>query len=252
MDLGLKGKKAVITGASRGIGRAIAEQLADEGVDLAICARNQEGVQAAATELRRKNVGVHAQAVDVGDGEAFKAWITLAADQLGGVDIFISNTSGSAAQGEQGWYANFEVDMMGAVRGVEQLMPYLERSDAGSIVFISTTAAIETFGQPGGYGALKAALLNYMNALSQALAPKGIRCNAVSPGPTYFEGGPWAMIKERMPAFYESTMKGFPAGEFGSAEGVARVVAFLASPAASLLTGVNIVADNGYTKRVNF
>jgi 3-oxoacyl-[acyl-carrier protein] reductase len=253
MDLGLQGKRAVITGASRGIGRAIAAQLAAEGCDLAICARGEQVLQATAAELRSAyGVGVHAQSVDVGKGEDYKAWLRRAADHLGGVDIFVSNTSAGAGQGEQSWYASFEIDMLGAVRGVETLLPFLERSEAGSILFISTTAALEMFNAPNAYGAMKAALINYANALSQALAPKGIRVNTISPGPIYFEGGPWAMIKERIPAFYEQTLRQIPAGRFGTPEEVARAAAFLVSPAASLITGANLVADNGFTKRVQF
>lgn len=254
MDLGLKGKKAIVTGGSRGIGHAIAQAFAAEGADVAICARNAEGLQSAADALRANGGNVFTKAVDVADGEAFKAFIGEAAAALGGIDIFVSNTSGMApgASSEQLWRQMFEVDMLGAVRGVEACLPHLEQSEAGSIVFISTTAALETFFSPPPYGALKAALINYANGLSQSLAPKGIRCNVVSPGPIYFEGGSWAMIKQHMPAVYESTVKATPAGRLGTPEEVARLVAFLASPAASLLTGVNVVADNGYTKRVNF
>ena len=168
------------------------------------------------------------------------------------MDIFISNTSGGNAPGEQGWRNNFEVDLMGAVRGVELLQPHLERSDSASVVFISTTAALEMFIAPGPYGALKAALINYASALSQALAVKGIRVNTVSPGPIYFEGGTWQMVEKSYPALYASTLGQIPAGRFGTPEEVARVVAFLASPAASLVTGINLVTDNGFTKRVQF
>lgn len=252
MDLGLRGKRAVVTGASRGIGRAIAEVLAAEGVHLGICARTPEGLNRAAEELRRHGVTVAAEAVDVGKRDEFVAWIGRMGEQLGGIDIFVSNTSGGAAPGEQGFVQNFEVDMLGAVRGFEAARPFLEKSEAPAVVFISTTAAIETFGQPNGYGAMKAALINYANALSQAHGAKGIRVNTVSPGPIYFEGGPWAMIRQGMPQFYEATVKQHPAGRMGTPEEVARAVAFLASPAASWITGVNLVVDGGFTKRVDF
>jgi NAD(P)-dependent dehydrogenase (short-subunit alcohol dehydrogenase family) len=252
MDLGLKGKRALVTGASRGIGRAIAEVLAAEGADLGICARGPEGLQQAAEALRTHGVRVFAEAADVGNREAYIGWIGRAAEELGGVDIFVSNTSGGAAPGEAGFRQNFEVDMLGAVRGFEAALPHLERSDAPAVIFISTTAAVETFGQPNGYGAMKAALINYANGLSQAYAAKGIRVNVVSPGPIFFEGGPWDMIKRGMPAFYEATLKQQPMGRMGTPEEVARVVAFLASPAASWVTGVNLVVDGGFTKRVAF
>ena len=252
MDLGLSGKRAVVTGASRGIGRAIAEALADEGCALAICARNEDGLGEAAERLRAKGVAVAASALDVGDGDALKAWVARAADELGGLDVFVSNTSAGSGQGEESWYRSFEVDLMGLVRGVEAATPHLERSDAGSVVVVGTTAAVETFRGPNSYGAVKAALLNYASALSQSLAPKGIRCNTVSPGPVYFEGGSWERIKTTTPPFYDQTLAAIPQGRMGTPEEVARVVAFVASPAASLVTGANLVADGGFTKRVDF
>lgn len=252
MDLGLKGKRAVITGASRGIGRSIAECLASEGTSLAICARGAEGVEAAKKELEKKGVTVFAKAVDVANGEALKAFIAESAAALGGLDILISNVSASAGQGEAGWKANFEIDLMGTVRACEAALPHLAKSGAGSIVVIGTTAAVETFGVPGGYGALKAALVNYASGLAHAVAKQNVRVNLVSPGPVYFAGGAWEMIQKAMPPFYEATLKACPQGRMGTPEEVARTVAFVASPAASLITGVNLVTDGGFTKRVNF
>lgn len=252
MDLGLKGRRAVITGASRGIGRHIAATLAAEGVDLAICARGEPGVDAAKKELERAGVRVFAKAVDVGDGAALRGFIEESAQALGGLDILVSNVSASAGQGEAAWRANFEVDLMGTVRACEAALPHLAKSDAGSIVVIGTTAAIETFGAPGGYGALKAALVNYASGLAHAVAKQNVRVNVVSPGPVYFEGGAWAMIQKAVPAFYEATLKACPQGRMGTPEEVARAVAFLASPAASLITGENLITDGGFTKRVAF
>ncbi len=252
MDLGLKGRRAVVTGASRGIGRRIAETLAAEGVNLAVCARGEPGVESARKELERAGVKVFAKAVDVANADALRAFIDESAQSLGGIDILVSNVSASAGQGEAGWRANFEVDLMGTVRACEAALPHLAKSGVGSIVVIGTTAAVETFGAPGGYGALKAALVNYASGLAHALAKQKIRVNVVSPGPVYFEGGAWAMIEKAMPAFYEATLKACPQGRMGTPEEVARTVAFLASPAASLVTGVNLVTDGGFTKRVNF
>ena len=252
MDLGLKGRRAVVTGASRGIGRRIAETLAAEGVNLAVCARGEPGVEGARKELERAGVKVFAKAVDVANADALRAFVDESAQSLGGIDILVSNVSASAGQGEAGWRANFEVDLMGTVRACEAALPHLAKSGVGSIVVIGTTAAVETFGAPGGYGALKAALVNYASGLAHALAKQKIRVNVVSPGPVYFEGGAWAMIEKAMPAFYEATLKACPQGRMGTPEEVARAVAFLASPAASLITGVNLVTDGGFTKRVDF
>jgi NAD(P)-dependent dehydrogenase (short-subunit alcohol dehydrogenase family) len=252
MDLGLKGRRAVVTGASRGIGRRIAETLAAEGANLAICARNEAGIEGARKELERSGVKVFAKAVDVGNADALRAFIGESAQSLGGIDILVSNVSASAGQGEAAWRANFEVDLMGTVRACEAALPHLAKSGVGSIVVIGTTAAVETFGAPGGYGALKAALVNYASGLAHAVAKQNVRVNVVSPGPVYFEGGAWAMIEKAMPPFFEATLKASPQGRLGTPEEVARAVAFLASPAASLITGVNLVTDGGFTKRVNF
>lgn len=251
MDLGLSGKKAVITGATRGIGRAIANLLADEGVSLAICSRNQEEVDSAVTALSARGVKVTGAVVDVADKASYQAWITSAAEELGGIDIFIPNVSaGGGDMSEQGWENNFNVDLLGTTRGIEAAMPFLEKSAAASIVIISSTAGVETFMGPAPYNAIKGALIVHSKQLSQALAPAGIRVNCVSPGPVFIEGGAWDFIKNNMAELYDSTLAQIPQGRMGSAEEIANSVAFLASPAASLITGVNLVADGGFTKRV--
>jgi 3-oxoacyl-[acyl-carrier protein] reductase len=184
MDLGLSGKKAIITGSTKGIGRAIANLLADEGVDLAICARNQEEVNTAISELSAKGVNVVGAAVDVADKAAYQAWIVSAGEELGGIDIFVPNVSaGGGAAGDDAWKANLEIDLLGTTRGVEAAMPFLEKSSAGSIVIISSTAGVETFMGAQPYNAIKGALIIHGKQLSQDLAPKGIRVNCVSPGP---------------------------------------------------------------------
>ena len=165
MDLNLKGKKAIISGASRGIGRAIAETLAAEGVDLAICARKEKPLEEAAEQLRSKGVKVLAKSVDIKDGDALKAWIKESAEELSGLDILVCNPSSGNGGGEAGWKANFEVDLMGTVRSVDAAVPFLAKSEAGSIVFIASTAAIETFMNPSPYNAIKAALTCHASGL---------------------------------------------------------------------------------------
>ena len=252
MDLGLKGKKALVTGATRGIGRAIAETLAGEGVDLAICSRTQEAVDAVKKELEAKGVRVYAQAADVGDGDALKGFIAKSIEALGGLDILVSNPSGGNGTDEAAWRANFEVDVLGAVRSVEAAQEALEASDAASITFIGTTAAVETFMGPTSYNAMKAALVTHANGLSQSLGSKGIRVNTVSPGPIFIEGGSWDRIKQGRPAMYEAALADHPGGQMGEAQDVANAVVFLSSPAAKHVTGVHLIVDGGYTKRVNF
>lgn len=251
MDLGLSGKKAVITGSTKGIGRAIANLLVAEGADVAICSRNLEEVDAAVAELSKGGTKVLGSAVDVANKETYQEWIAAMGKELGGIDIFIPNVSaGGGNMSEEGWEANFNVDLLGTTRGVEAAMPFLEKSGAGSIVIISSTAGVETFMGPQPYNAIKGALIIHAKQLSQALAPAGIRVNCVSPGPVYIEGGAWDFIKNNMSELYDATLAQIPQGRFGSAEEIANSVAFLASPAASLITGVNLVADGGFTKRV--
>jgi len=252
MDLGLHGKKALITGGSRGIGRAIAEALAAEGCDLAICSRGADGVEAARKSLESRGVRVYAKAVDVGDKAALEGFVADAIEELGGLDTLVSNPSGGNGVDEAAWKGNFDVDLMGAVRSVNAAVPALAKSDCGSITFISSTAAVETFMGPTSYNAIKAALITHANGLSQALAPRGIRVNTVSPGPIMIEGGAWDMIKTHNAAMYEGTLKQIPIGALGTAAQVADAVVFLASPRSAFTTGVNFVIDGGFTKRVNF
>jgi NAD(P)-dependent dehydrogenase (short-subunit alcohol dehydrogenase family) len=252
MDLGLSGRKALITAASRGIGLSIARQFADDGCDVAICARSEGGLEAAKKELEQRGVKAFAKAVDVSDGAALRAFVAEAAGALGGLDIFVSNASAGGGMGEQAWQATFDIDVMSAARGVEAALPFLAKSEAGSIVFISSTAALEYLGVPQPYNAMKAALIAHAGDLAQALAKQGIRVNTVSPGPIYFEGGNWEMIKNAMPAVYQGALAQCAIGRMGTPEEVARAVVFLASPAASLITGANLVCDGGFTKGHHF
>ena len=248
MDLGLEGKRAIVTGATRGIGRAIAEKLTAEGARVAICARDADAVTEAVEQIGGATIG---GVVNVRDADEYKTWLEKIAGEMGGVDIFVANVSGGGGMdSEKNWWRCFELDVLHTVRGCETLLPTLKESGNGAIVIIGSTNAVEYFGGPMAYNAMKAALVNYSSQLSQFVRGEGVRVNAVSPGPIYFEGGAWEMIKGTMPKFYESTMRKIPGGEMGTPEEVANVVTFLASPAASLVTGTNLIADNGYTKRV--
>jgi len=252
MDLGLEGRKVLVTAASRGIGLSIAQTFADLGCDVAICARSEGGLESAKKDLESRGAKVFTKSVDVGEGEALKQFVADAASELGGLDVYVANASAGGGPGDAAWQANFDVDVMGAVRGVEAAMPSLAESDAASVVFISSTAALEYLGMPQAYNAMKAALITHASDLSQALAGQGVRVNVVSPGPVYFEGGNWDMIKNAMPAIYDNALAQCAIGRMGTPEEVARAVAFLASPAASLITGANLVCDGGFTKRVPF
>ncbi|WP_342363914.1 SDR family NAD(P)-dependent oxidoreductase [Terrarubrum flagellatum] len=253
MDLGLRGKKAIVTGATRGIGRRTIELLAAEGCDIGFCARKPEEVEEAVGALRKLGVKAVGGVVNVKDGESYKAWLAKAAEDLGGCDIFVPNASaGGGMDGEKNWYRNFEVDLMGAVRGCDALMPALKNSEAGGIVFIATTAAVETFVAPMAYNALKASLITYAKQLSQTLFKRNIRVNVVSPGPIMIDGGAWDQTRAQQPDFYNSILAQQPNGRMGTADEVARCVVFLASPAAGWVTGTNLIVDGGFTKRVQF
>jgi 3-oxoacyl-[acyl-carrier protein] reductase len=253
MDLGLKGLKAILAGASKGIGRATAEVLAGEGCDVAICARGVEGVEATVAALSAKGVRAIGEAIDVADGNAYRAWVARAADALGGCDVFISFASASGGPAsEKAWKAVFELDLLATYRGIEAALPYLEKSKSGSIIAISSTAAVEDFFGPQAYNAMKAAVINYASALSQQLAPKAIRVNTISPGPIFIAGGAWDTIKTHMTPLYDQTLKAVPMGRLGTGEEVARAIAFVASPACPFMTGANLVIDGGATKRVQY
>jgi len=253
MDLGLKGLRAIVTGGTKGIGRAIAETLAAEGADVAICARNAEEVSAAVSKLQTKGVRAVGAVVDVGDGPALKAWTQSVAKSLGGIDIVVANVSAlSISSDEESWKKGFDVDLMGAVRLVDAAMPFLEASKAASIVTISSVSGREIDFAAGPYGTFKAALIHYTQGLAFQLAAKGIRANTVSPGNTYFEGGVWNKIKDGNPTLYAEALALNPTGRMGTPQEMANAVAFLASRAASFVTGTNLVVDGALTRGVQF
>lgn len=254
MDLQLTGRKALVTGASRGIGRAIAVELAREGCDLTLCARGAEPLEALAKELRQTGRTIWTQAVDVADEQAVAGFVETAAEQMSGLDIVVSNVSAGGLKGPDQWRLSFQADLLAFVRIAETAVPFLERSDAAAIVAVGTTSAFDTLPptSANSYAALKAAVIGHASGLGHALAPKGIRVNTVSPGPIDFPGGAWDRLHEARPEFYESIRARIPVGRLGRPEEVARAVAFLASPAASFCNAVNLVVDGGFVSRVQF
>jgi NAD(P)-dependent dehydrogenase (short-subunit alcohol dehydrogenase family) len=251
MDLGLEGKRALVTGSTKGIGRAVAETLLAEGASVAICARTAEDVDKAVAELSSKGTVVGA-AVDAGDLDSLTAWVTSSGEQLGGIDIYVHNTSGKPARKLEDWSRNFTIDLMSLVHGVNAATAALA-DGGGSVISIGTTATAEHFASgSNSYSAFKAAVTNWTLGQAQVLGPKGIRCNVVSPGPIFIEGGDWDMIKNNMAPFYEATEKGHPGGQLGVAQDVADAVAFLASERAKHVNGVNLTVDGGFLKRVDY
>ncbi len=253
MDLGLGGRKAIVTGGTRGIGRAIAELLADEGCDVAVCARGRPGIDEAVAALAGKGVRALGGTVDVADTGALRGWVAEAAEALDGLDIFIANVSALAqAMDEESWRRSLEIDVMGTVAGVEAAIPLLEQSSAGSIVVIGTTGAVEIAGAPRPYASVKAALTPYVKALARNLAAKGIRANMVSPGNVYFKGGVWNTLEENNPELFKIMLSRNPMGRMGTPAEVANAVVFLASTRASFITGTNLIIDGALTQRVQF
>lgn len=253
MDLGLKGRRAIVTGGTKGIGRKVVEGLVQEGCDVGFCARGAAEVDAAVAALSGAGAKVVGGVADVTDSAGLRAWIAATGTELGGIDILVANASalGPAAD-EEAWRHGLEVDVLGTVRAVEAAMPFLEQSDAASIVGISSVGAVNTSGGVRAYGGLKAALINYLSGLSNNLAGKGIRVNTVSPGAIFFEGGVWDIRKREEPERYNDTVARSPMKRLGTPEEVADAVIFLASPRASYISGTNLIVDGASTTRVQF
>ncbi|GAB4338445.1 MAG: SDR family oxidoreductase [Candidatus Abyssubacteria bacterium] len=256
MDLGLKGKKAIITGGSRGIGGAIAETFAEEGCNVAICARNPDQLNEAVRALKAKGVSAFGGTVDVADESLLKNWVAEAGAQLGGIDILVSNVGAMAIGADaDSWQQNLYVDVLGLVHLVEAGLPYLEKSaeqngDAAIIAIGSTASAASP--EPSAYGAIKGALVHYVKGVAKQNAAKKIRANVVSPGMVYFQGGVWHNVEQFMPEFFKDSLARNPMGRMATPHEIAHAVVFLASPRSSFTTGINLNVDGALTERVNY
>ena len=253
MDLGLKGLRAIVTGATKGIGRRTADIFADEGASVSICARNAGEVETAVASLKHKGVHAFGAALDVADGTALAKYVVDSAAALGGLDILVANVSALAVEdNEAAWEKAFQTDMLHTVRLVNAALPLLEKSKAPAIVIVSSVSGREVDFTGPAYGAMKAALIHYAQRLAFQLAPKMIRVNSVSPGNTYFDGGVWQNIERHLPDLFKQAMALNPTGRMAKPEEIGRGIAFLASPASSFTTGTNLVIDGALTRGVQF
>ncbi|MFA7585436.1 MAG: SDR family oxidoreductase [Novosphingobium sp.] len=275
MDLELKGKKVIVSAATRGIGRRIVEQFLDEGAIVSFCGRRARAEQANpsdtevfanalpgdgvedALEALAGRGEVYGSVVDCGYFEQVVDWVEKAATDMGGIDIVVSNASalGGIPRSRKGWDINYNVDLMSAVAMFDTALPHMQRAGGGAFVQMSTITAIENhaFGESGlSYGAIKAALINYTHQLAIDYMKDGIRCNCVCPGPVYVPDGSWGFLEDVMPEYYEANRSRFPAGRFGRPDEVADAVLYLASARASWITGVNLTVDGGFTRNVKY
>ncbi len=252
MDLKAQGLKALVTGGTRGIGRAIVETFLNEGVDVSFCARSADAVEETSQALTGRGAHVHGSTVDVGDAVALSSWVEASAKRMGGIDIVVSNVSALAIPDtDENWEMSINVDLLGTVRLVKAAMPYLEKSSAASIVTVSSVSGREVDFASGPYGTVKTALVAYTQGLAFQLADKGIRANTVSPGNTYFEGGVWESIKHGDPALFATALGLNPTGRMGTPQEMAAAVVFLASPISSFTTGTNLVVDGALTRGIH-
>jgi 3-oxoacyl-[acyl-carrier protein] reductase len=245
MHISFTGRRVLIAGASRGIGRSIALAFAAAGANLSICARGEERLAQTADELRALGATVHEVACDLADGAAVAGWVAAAADALGGIDVLVNNASGfGRTDDEAGWQASIDIDLMATVRATRAALPFIEQA-GGSIVHVSSISGLEASVRTPPYGAVKAALIQYTMTQAAALAPKGVRVNCVAPGSIEFPGGVWDHARRKNPELYARILKGVPSGRLGRPEEVANVVLFLASDLASWVTGQTVAIDGG-------
>jgi 3-oxoacyl-[acyl-carrier protein] reductase len=246
MNISLKGKRAVIAGGSRGIGRSIALALAGAGANVSICARGADGLKAAAADIGKHGVQVHWAPCDLADAASIKGYIESAASTLGGIDILVNNASGfGMGDDEAGWAAGLNIDIMATVRASHAAVPYIEKSGGGAILNISSISGLRASARSAPYAAVKAALINYTQSQGLMLAPKRIRVNAIAPGSIEFPGGLWDKRKTDNPPLYQATLKSIPWGRFGAPEEVAAAALFLVSDMASWVTGQTLTVDGG-------
>ncbi len=245
MNIDFTGRKAIVCGGSRGIGRAIALGLAESGADVSICARGAETLEQTRQEIAAHGHKTHCKSVDLGDAAAIKSYIADAAAALGGIDILVNNASAfGSSDDEAGWMSSMAIDMMAIVHATQAALPFLTESK-GCVINTSSISALRSAARQPPYGAIKAAVIHYTNTQAAMYAKAGIRVNGIAPGSIEFPGGVWDRRKKEGSPIYAGVLKSIPFGRLGHPEEVANVALFLASPLASWVTGQTIVVDGG-------
>ena len=245
MAFDFTGKRAVVCGGSRGIGRSIALGFARAGASVSICARGAETLEQTRAEVAKFGHPAHAGVCDLANPDAIRGYIANAAKALGGIDVLVNNASGfGTTDDEAGWAASMAVDMMAIVRATQAALSFLKESK-GNVVNTSSISALRTSARTAPYGAIKAAVIQYTSTQAAMYARDGIRVNGVAPGSIEFPGGSWEKRKSHNPNLYNAILRSIPFGRLGHPEEVANVVLFLASPMAAWVTGQTIVVDGG-------
>jgi len=247
MGFDFTGRRVVVCGGSRGIGRSIALAFAAAGGQVSICARGRDALEATRAEIARHGRAAHAAPCDLADGAAVARYVESAAQALGGIDVLVNNASGfGMGDDEAGWSAGLSVDVMAMVRASHAALPHLEKSGEGaSIIHISSISGFRASTRTPAYAAVKAAMISYTASQAAMLAGKRIRVNCIAPGSIEFDGGVWDQRKKAKDPLYDRVLKGIPFGRLGTPEEVAEVAVFLASPHARWVTGQTIAVDGG-------
>ena len=246
MAFDFTGRRVVVTGASRGIGRAIAAGFAAAGAQVSICARGAAALEQARSELALHGGTVHAGVCDLADAEAIARYVAAAAAALGGIDVLVNNASGMGmGDDEAAWAAGWAVDVMAMVRASHAALPLLQAAQAACIINVSSISAYRPSVRSPAYAAVKAAMVHYTGSQAAMLARQGIRVNCIAPGSVDFTGSVWDQRRLAGDALYERTLKGIPFGRMGAPDDIADVALFLASPMARWVTGQTIAVDGG-------